>query len=386
MIKLNILFTLYIIHLVTAVDIIEHPFHICTEKRLLVTPILLGQSERRLNTVIDIGGEYTWFSNTLHGKFEQGFYCALDNRKYTLTYEDNLNLQGELCYDQLNIDTNHSSFIKTNSTTPFISVEEKINDNLIQAMLAMGNNRNSPQNQYSLANGSKSFSIVVSSPYIGSIKFNTKYNHYASTTKPYASCDAINTNGVKWGCKLTHIVLGDYEYIYKVKKHVVSVFESIYYKIYVPMDFFNYYYEHLNDVNHKCKTMEDEHERYYIQCPFKEVDHLRSFNLVFDNKIFLHLNYNTLIYPKNNEEMILIIGKVNLDHFIFGSIFFAHYETIFDANNQKISFVPVHNYNMKLTPDRKYISFINVKDVFLIGIMINSIGLSLLFIIKYYFK
>ena len=75
---------------------------------------------------------------------------------------------------------------------------------------------------------------------------------------------------------------------------------------------------------------------------------------MFDNNIILHLRNRMMYNSYGNNKIMMIVGKENLDHFVFGSIFLAQFETIFDYNRKEISFIVQYEKDRSSIFDKTY--------------------------------
>ena len=336
---------------------IVHPFYVVTSKRLLITPVFVGSSKKEINLVIDIGVPHTWISEEIFSKKESSsFLFDEDDWKITFNHDEAV-FKGAVCSDKFVIDKKDNKGI---NRFPFVLVQDIVNNTDYQGALSLGNNYDSKYDSFifRISPNSNSFSLKFKSPFEGLLSIKESTN-YVKTEDNVPSCNA-HQQSINWGCKLTHIILGNYENIFKVS-NTFSVFETIYYKIYVPMEFFNYWSIHAYDDKKKGNQIkectvgyDDNFKEHYFKCPEKEIDYLKEINIVFDNNIILHLRNRMMYNSYGNNKIMMIVGKENLDHFVFGSIFLAQFETIFDYNRKEISFIVQYEKDRSSIFDKTY--------------------------------
>lgn len=370
------------------IDIV-HPFYVVTSKRLLITPVFVGSSKKEINLVIDIGVPHTWISEEIFSKKDSSsFLFDEDDWKITFNHDEAV-YKGAVCSDKFAIDKTDNKGI---NRFPFVLVQDIVNNTDYQGALSLGNNYESKYDSFifRIAPNPNSFSLKFKSPFEGLLTIKT------STEDNVPSCNA-HQQSINWGCQLTHIILGNYENIFLVANSF-SVFETIYSKIYVPMEFFNYWTINAYDDNKKGNQIkectvgyDDNSKEHYFKCPEKEIDYLKEINIVFDNNIILHLRNGMMYNSYGNNKIMMIVGKENLDHFVFGSIFLAQFETIFDYNRKEISFISQYEKDRSSVFDK---AFSNGKKkpyntdtlqfIIYLVMIISLIGLGLLSLENYY--
>ena len=370
------------------IDIV-HPFYVVTSKRLLITPVFVGNSKKEINLVIDIGVPHTWISEEIFSKKDSSsFLFDEDDWKITFNHDEAV-YKGAVCSDKFAIDKTDNKGI---NRFPFVLVQDIVNNTDYQGALSLGNNYESKYDSFifRIAPNPNSFSLKFKSPFEGLLTIKT------STEDNVPSCNA-HQQSINWGCQLTHIILGNYENIFLVANSF-SVFETIYSKIYVPMEFFNYWTINAYDDNKKGNQIkectvgyDDNSKEHYFKCPEKEIDYLKEINIVFDNNIILHLRNGMMYNSYGNNKIMMIVGKENLDHFVFGSIFLAQFETIFDYNRKEISFISQYEKDRSSVFDK---AFSNGKKkpyntdglqfIIYLVMIISLIGLGLLSLENYY--
>ena len=370
---------------------IEKPFYVVTAKRLLITPIFIGNQKKEINLVIDIGSEYSWFSQEIFSqKDSQTFF--LDPDDVVLSFENNDGqYKGILSYDSIYLDSknNHPSI----SEFPFLSVKELSENSNYKGALSLANQYKSKYNSFvfGMFPNLNSFSLQFKSPFEGVIKYNTSIVYIKENEENVPSCNA-HMYDIKWGCELTHVVLGDYENVIALN-NTYSAFETVNYKIYVPMYFFNFWVKNAYDERKKgssqkeCFTGFDQKSKeHYFQCPENEIQYLKEISLVFDSEIILHLRNSMMYYTYNKNKIMHIVGKDDLDHFIIGGTFLSQFETVFDFKGKTISFVVQYEKNRTSMVDPSYISLKSTdtqhKIVYFI-IVISIIGVCILLGQKY---
>ena len=370
------------------IDIV-HPFYVVTSKRLLITPVFVGNSKKEINLVIDIGVPHTWISEEIFSKKDSSSFL-FDEDDWKITFNHDVAVyKGAVCSDKFAIDKTDNKGI---NRFPFVLVQDIVNNTDYQGALSLGNNYESKYDSFifRIAPNPNSFSLKFKSPFEGLLTIKTL------TEDNVPSCNA-HQQSINWGCQLTHIILGNYENIFLVANSF-SVFETIYSKIYVPMEFFNYWTINAYDDNKKGNQIkectvgyDDNSKEHYFKCPEKEIDYLKEINIVFDNNIILHLRNGMMYNSYGNNKIMMIVGKENLDHFVFGSIFLAQFETIFDYNRKEISFISQYEKDRSSVFDK---AFSNGKKkpyntdtlqfIIYLVMIISLIGLGLLSLENYY--
>lgn len=370
---------------------IERPFYVVTAKRLLITPIFIGKEKKEINLVIDIGTEYSWLSQEIYSQKDSKTFFLDPDDVVRLSENNDGQYKGILSYDSIYIDNENNK--PSINEFPFLSVKELSDNFKYKGVLSLANQYKSKYNSF--VSGMfpilNSFSLKFKSPFEGVIKYNISTNYIKDNEENVPSCNAHKYN-IKWGCELTHVVLGDYENIIPLK-NTFSVFETVSYKIYVPMYFFNYWVHNAYDERKKgnnqkeCITGYDQKSKeHYFQCPENEIQYLKQINLVFDSKIILRLRNLMMYYSYDKYKIMHIVGKDDLDHFIIGGTFLSQFETVFDYKSKTISFVVQYEKNRTTMVDRNYISMGSTdaqhKIVYFI-IIITIIGMCLLLGQKY---
>lgn len=343
--------------------IIKAEFQMVTKNKFMIILVGMGVPEQKINLVVDIGSDRTWVDSSVFSPQTSSHYVA--GPQTERKNHDEFNCIGVVSTDTISFES-----VSMNQFD-FLFVDKIEGNAEIFGALSLGREYDSKQFSlvYRLSASTKtffnSFSLKFDDQenkgtlYIGDLIPELQDEAYLMDT-----CELVNINPkIKWGCILTHAFIGSLgsdikiepdqkSKIYSIsqKKNKVTqinspaFFETIYNKIYVPMNFIdyliqNYFVESENNNIPLCKKEFNEQEKVTsFVCSSLEITKLENLNLVFGSNLDLFLNSNDLFICIEDQCEFLIYNKDNINHWAIGLPLLKNYHTIFDYNTPILTF------------------------------------------------
>lgn len=373
-------------------NIKESPFYIVTEQKYLIVPISIGSPVKLMNLVIDINSDYTWLSENLFSQNQSDSYKAL-NDHIDIT-QDDFSYNGVLSIDQLSIlnmkiDQFHFGLIKEIKNNPhYLGV--------ISFSSAKGNGL-IDQLHFNHHIAIKSFSIKYTNPYEGIIAFGNTID-VIQKSRSVSKC--ISGNGGKWLCELNYISFDEIQMdksnrrVLNIKgnKNILEVnqmasFETIYDKINVPKDYFDYIKERVfyfasnsnNTSNSKCYSELSHEGVNELLCPRGLHETIPKVTFIFNGQALV-TDPQSMFHCKNDICKYHIVHTESNDQWKLGYHFMKHFDIFFDQNNKAIYFTSdSNNYSIYFS---SFNSNVIKKCGYLILILL-MIGISLLIFVMF---
>ena len=199
----------------------------------------------------------------------------------------------------------------------------------------------------------RQFSILYSYPDWGTLSFGKEGTLVTDMKQLQRECKA--NNSTYWGCHLSGIYIENVDLPLedeKIKKNNINIeieqdtiFDNGMSDVVVPREVFNFFYHYYFDKllfdEKKCHLYEN-HFYKKIICDGLEnnknkndFENMKRIHFVFDDVVDIYL-LGKYFFDKNKNFKIIYI-KDN-ENFIFGKVFLSHYYTIFNYDEDKITF------------------------------------------------
>ena len=180
-----------------------------------------------------------------------------------------------------------------------------------------------------------------------------------------------------WGSDLSYIFINRVSYLSKntyYKNNYYSFFDTGISGILVPKDFYDFLMENVFKKYIESKQCDYSlfSERFYFVCDNNVIDEIPDLIFVFENKgIRIKAKY---LFSKMgiNSDFLITENTVMNNTFIFGTAFISEFDTIFDYENNKISFfsnTQIEKINLDiLFPQKRFIQVFVLSILFFIAL------------------
>ena len=195
----------------------------------------------------------------------------------------------------------------------------------------------------------RQFSILYSYPNWGTLSFGKEGTLVTDMKNLQRVCKAVNST--YWGCHLSGIYIEDVELPLedeKIKKNFINVeinqdtvFDNGTPNVIVPNEIFqfflDYYFEKSLFTDKKCKI----YENYFYQKVICEklnkndFEEMKRIHFIFDDLVDIYL-LGKYFFDKNKNFEIICVK--NNDNIILGKVFLSHYYTIYNYDENTITF------------------------------------------------
>lgn len=180
----------------------------------------------------------------------------------------------------------------------------------------------------------------------------------------------VNSHYSTWNCKLNQIFLQHNGNKLYYKNTQYSFFQAKSKTINVPLDYFMFLKENVFRPYLENKTCSEiNQETKYLLCKYDIIRYLPTITFVFDN-IGLSVPLQKLTEHYSNEKKLLIVNESNQNsQWVFGFNFLLEFQTLFDYDNQKITFYSDNNILVFSEQIYRKILFLILTSILLAGVM-----------------
>lgn len=386
--------------------ILSLDFFAVTQNEYLVVPIGIGTPSQNFNLVLDIGAQRSWISNEIFQSASSTSFKT-ESEKHQTYRDEYYSYIGIPATDILVLNT--ISFDSFN----FLHIDRYEGNPPFEGVLSMGYEYDSKKYSivYGLSAKATTFYNTFSLRFRDMNKGVIEIGDITSEMKDYDhlidSCALDNSApSIKWKCRLTHVFLGDkkgkaYQDSYSKKKvfninekeskvrgiDALAYFETVYNRIYAPIDFINYLKDNLfkDKDNKPLCTFNKENSITKAQCSLQEINSIENcrLNFVFDSRLNLFLNKEQL-FDCLEVCTFVVMNDELIDHWVMGLPIIRNYQTVFDYVKPKISFYGAEYKQLVNMPSKVNAKglIMGILTLLMVVILIGSAGIGFIYLLR----